>query len=266
MKNAVYIFDVDGVINNITDYEPDERVLGHIAKLLDNGSFVAINTGRGYPWVKAKVIEGIREETTSGNLDHIFVAAEMGGVTVEFAGDIEQDERTAFSLKPEQIEQARKVYDDNAESKNMEWYKGKVSMATIAKPSGVEPAVFVNEANEIAAKLQELFAGEHVKVNVNPDALDVTTPEAGKWAGAQLIHDWLQRTPAANSKQFVCFGDNSSDYEMARYFGQQGHSVNFVFTGANIGQVVHDQRVTFTKTTSHYNEGTFEFLSTIAPV
>lgn len=259
MTNPVYIFDVDGVINDISSYEPDGRVLKQIAELLNKGRYISINTGRGYPWVKENIIAGIREYIAPDKLDHIFISAEMGGVTVTFSDGKEHDERTAFSLLPEQIEQVKQVYG-STKSKNVHWYEGKVSMATIDKPAGVEVAAFLAEAHEISDALQPIFADAHVKITVNPDSLDVTTIEAGKWAGAQLIHDWLQRTPAAGTKYFKCFGDNVSDYEMARFFAQRGHEVEFVFTGKDLGTVVHDPRVRLVKTEAHYSAGTYEFL------
>jgi hydroxymethylpyrimidine pyrophosphatase-like HAD family hydrolase len=260
MIDPVYIFDVDGVINNITTYEPDIRVIKQIASLLNNGLYVAINTGRGYPWVKKNILEEMRKDITTEMLEHVFVSAEMGGVTVEFRDGNELDVRTAFSLQPEQIEQVKQIYDAFRQSDTVSWYDGKISMATIYKPAGVDSAAFLSEADEIKGSLLEIFAGKHVKINVNPDAIDVTTPEAGKWAGAQLIQDWLRRTPAADSTNYICFGDNSSDYEMARFFGQQGHKVEFVFTGKELGDIEHDPQVALTMTESHYNEGTYSFL------
>jgi hypothetical protein len=138
-------------------------------------------------------------------------------------------------------------------------------MATIYKPAEVDMADFMKEAQEIAAVLGDMFAGERVKINVNPDALDVTTPEAGKWAGAQLIYDWLQRAPVSSVKHFICFGDNVSDYEMARYFSQQGNSVDFVFTGEHFAQTELDQTVNVLKTEVPYSEGTYAFLRNLQP-
>ncbi len=264
MNNPVYIFDVDGVLNNILDYEVDKRVIGQIAAILNNDCYVAINTGRGYTSVKEKVIDGVRAHIADNKLDRIFVSTEMGGVTVEFSNGVEQDSRTAFSLMPEQIDQVKKVYDANAADKNIAWYKGKVSMATIYKPADAEPALFLQTAQRISTELQDLFVNHHVRIIVNPDALDVITPEAGKWAGAQLIHDWLQRTPAANTTHYICFGDNASDYEMARFFGQQGHTVDFIFTGEALGEIEHDSQVTITKTPIPFSDGTYEFLKTVA--
>jgi HAD superfamily hydrolase (TIGR01484 family) len=259
MNESVYIFDVDGVINNLTVYEPDARVIAQMVKLLNNDCYISINTGRSYPWVRENLIEPIRKSVAASKLNHLFVSAEMGGIAVTLSEDGEHDERTAFSLLPEQIEQVRRVFKQYEQSKNMRWYEGKISMATIYKPANVDATAFVPEAEVVHTVLKDLFASDHVKFTVNPDALDVTTPEAGKWAGAQLIYAWLQHT-CCQLEHFICFGDNASDYEMARFFGRQGHSVQFVFTGTEPGKIVHDPRVLLSKTNKPYSDGAYEFL------
>jgi hydroxymethylpyrimidine pyrophosphatase-like HAD family hydrolase len=261
MHKPIYIFDFDGVINDIHTYNVDNRVLGQISKLLNDGCYVALNTGRGYAWVEEGVIDYLKKQPgTPDKLNRVFVSVEMGGLTVEFVDGVEHHERTAFSLLPEQIERARQLYEQHKVEGTMEWYDGKLSMATIVKPAGVETGRFLEDGRVLTTALKKEFSGERVKVKHNPDAIDVTAPEAGKWAGAQLIYDWLQRTPAADFTHFICLGDNVSDYEMARFFGQQGHTVDFIFTGEDIGDVEHDDHVNFVNTRSPYNQGTYEFL------
>jgi hydroxymethylpyrimidine pyrophosphatase-like HAD family hydrolase len=261
MKQAAYIFDVDGVINDIHTYQVDNRVLAQISQLLDNGCYVAINTGRGYAWVEEDVIGYLKKQPGApASLNRMFVSVEMGGLTVGFTDGAEHHERTAFSLLPEQIEKVKELYERYRVDGVMHWYEGKLSMATIDKPAGVDPQAFIEQGRTLTTALQKEFADDHVKIKHNPDAIDVTTPEAGKWAGAQLIYDWLQHTPAAEFSHFICFGDNSSDYEMARFFSQQKHSVEFVFTGTSLGDTELDPDVKITKTAKPYNEGTYEYL------
>lgn len=261
MNQPVYIFDVDGVINDIHTYRADTRVLGQISKLLHDGCCVALNTGRGYAWVEQNVVDYLRKKPgAASDLSRLFVSVEMGGLTVAFANGVERHERTAFSLLPEQIERVKRLYEQHKIAGVQHWYAGKLSMATIDKPAGASPARFLVEGKALIAALEKEFAGEHVKILHNPDAIDVTTPEAGKWAGAQLIYDWLQRAPGATPTHFICFGDNASDYEMARFFAGQGHRVDFVFTGETLGQVTHDPGIIFTKTAAFYSDGTYAFL------
>jgi len=260
MGRATYIFDVDGVLNSTSDYHPNIQVIEQIAKLLNNDIYVALNTGRGYAWVKENILKKLHTLVADSKQDNIFIAAEMGGVAVAFSDGVERDTRSAFSLTPNQIGMVKQIYDQRSVSHNLRWYEGKVSKATIYKPFGADTAAFLAEAQEIATMLQKLFSNDDIKISLNPDALDVMAAEAGKWAGAQLIHDWLLRTPAANSKHFICFGDNASDFEMARYFSRRNHAVEFVFTGEDAGRMAHDKRVKFTKANPPYAMGTLEYL------
>ena len=262
----VYVFDVDGVLNGLHSYDPDERVLEQIGRLLEGGSTVAFNTGRGYEWVERTMIAGIRKHLSSPQkLDHLFVSAEMGGVTVEFTGGVEQRNPSVFSIRQDQIDRVKELFDEFADDESvMRWDAEKVSMATAAKSAGVDFETFEAKAVPLAARLREEFAGQHIKIHHNPDAIDVITPEAGKWAGAQLIYDWLQRTPAADATHFVCFGDNATDYDMARFFASHDHQVEFVFTGKLLGDTQQDPKVTLTKTESQYSDGTFEYLNNAA--
>ena len=258
----VYIFDVDGVLNGLNAYEPDGRVLEQVGKLLEAGSTIAFNTGRGYEWVEQTIISGIREHLSSSEkLDRLFVAAEMGGVTVEFKNGVEQRNPSVFSLRQDQIQRAKELFDEYVKDGSvMHWDAEKVSMATAALNDGADIEVFATESAPFAARMRDEFAGQHVRVHHNPVAVDVMRPEAGKWAGAQLIYEWLQRTPDADATDFVCFGDSPLDYEMARFFSAQGHGIEFVFTGKSLGETEHDPKVVFTKTNSLYSEGTFEYL------
>jgi hypothetical protein len=111
MDKPVYIFDVDGVINDIHTYTVDIRVLEQINKLLDNGYYVALNTGRGYAWVEEDVINYFKKQPNAlANLNRVFVSVEMGGVTIRFKDGVEHRERTAFSILPEQIKRVKDLF------------------------------------------------------------------------------------------------------------------------------------------------------------
>lgn len=54
---------------------------------------------------------------------------------------------------------------------------------------------------------------------------------------------------------------SASDYEMARFFGRQGHSVEFIFNGNNSESIDHDENVEMIDTKELFNKGAFEYLS-----
>lgn len=262
MKQSVYIFDVDGVLNDMQSYAPDDRVISQIATLMEQGAFVAINTGRGYAWVEENVVQGIRRKLHDDQaLARLFVAVEMGGIGVEFTDGIEHKVPSAFSLIPEQIAQVRHIFEQHPDYvQRMQWYPGKESMATVFKGDGIDMDTWKADQKELTAILQDALKGQHVKVANSTDAIDVHAPEAGKWAGAELIHDWLRRVTDIQHDHFICFGDSIVDYEMARYFAGQSHDTIFVFTGPVFEGVTEDTGIQFVKTSQLYRKGTYQYL------
>ena len=263
MQQIVYVFDVDGVLNSPQSYDPDERILDHIATLLDDGAVVALNTGRGYTWIDENVIQPVRAKLNDGteSLQRLFASVEMGGVGVEFLGGVEQKTRSALSLSDEQIEQARRLYDQHPEYADRTYWSPKESMASIDKNNDTPLEEFKPVQKELTDMFRELYSGQSIEISNSTVAVDVHAPEAGKRAGAQLIYEWLQRTTKVRFDRFVCFGDSTVDYEMARFFAEQGQDTTFVFTGQAFDGK-QDSEVDFVKTEQLYNGGTYQYLET----
>jgi len=261
MKQSAYIFDVDGVLNNLKEYTPDERIILHMAKLLDRGTFVAINTGRGYEWVKENVVRALRNKVSNAaSLSRLFIAAEMGGLAVEFPKGKEEKRPSAFSLTPDQIARVRQTFEEYPEYiDRVHWY-AKQSMATIDKNTTASMEDFWPVQKELTTLLEKVFEGQHVKVANSNDAIDVYAPEAGKWAGAQLIYEWLRRVSDVEHDHFVCFGDSVVDHQMARFFAAQNHDTTFVLTGPTLTGIEPDDNIILVKTDKPYHEGTYDFL------
>lgn len=261
MSQSVYIFDVDGVLNDLQVYEPDERILSYMAALLKSGTFVAINTGRGYAWVEEHVVRPLCRTVHSDAeaLRRLFVSAEMGGLGVAFADGTEQKTRSAFGLTVRQIEQVRRVFDAHPEYANrVHWY-AKETMATLDKNSGTALPAFKPAQKELTGMLRKAFKGQPVVVANSNDAIDVHAPEAGKRAGAQLVYEWLRRTTNVRHDHFVCFGDSIVDYDMARFFAAQSRNATFVFSGP-VFTGEFDPAVRFIKTDRPYHEGVYRYL------
>ncbi|MDN5274713.1 MAG: hypothetical protein JWP06_614 [Candidatus Saccharibacteria bacterium] len=262
MNQSVYVFDVDGVLNNMDSHMPDGRTIAHMVTLLEQGMVIAINTGRSYEWIEENIIQDIRRTLQSPDpLNNLFIATEMGGIGIEFVNGVERKVHSAFSMLPDQIAKAREIFERHPDFvKRMRWYDGKESMATVSKGLDIDMDTFKADQRELTAILQDAFAGQHVQVANSTDAVDIHAPEAGKWAGAQLVYDWLNRTSNIKHDHFVCFGDSIVDYEMARYFAQQDENTIFVFTGPAFNGATEDSNIKFIKTEQPYNKGTYQYL------
>lgn len=265
MKQPVYIFDIDGVLNDVEDYETDLRVVQQIAELLENGAFVAINTGRGYEWVETNVVEPIRSRLRGANAsDRLFVSVEMGGLGVEFPDGREEHVRSAFSLTQDQIAQVKQIFEAYPEyADRLHWYAGKETMATLEKAADTALERFRPAQQAFGDILQGKLRGQHLVITRGNDALDIHAPEAGKWAGAQLIYDWLRRVTDIAHDSFICFGDSLADYEMARFFAGQNRHTTFVFTGPPQNAPEEAPGITLIKTAQPYHEGTYRYLQAV---
>ena len=265
MKQSVFIFDADGVLNNFVVVEPDDRIITHIAALLERKIFVGINTGRGYDWIEENIVRRVRHKLQDKDgLSGLFISSEMGGFSVEFVDGKEQKTPSAFSLTPEQIAHAQKVFEQHPEyGELMYWLEGKESMATFVKKHEVPMDYFHVAQKEFTAIMHDAFKGEHIKVANSNDAVDIVRPEAGKWAGAQLIYDWLRRVTDIPHDHFVCFGDSMVDYDMARFFAAQSHDTVFVFAGTKFDDADLDPNITVVRTDQPYCEGTYQYLQSL---
>lgn len=264
MKQSVFIFDVDGVLNNLQAYEPDVRIIARMAELLDSGTFVAINTGRGYAWVEESIVRPLRKALkTPDSLSRFFVAVEMGGLGIEFKDHTEQRIKSAFSLSQEQIARVRSTFEAYPEYTDKLYWYGKESMATLVKNSTTSMEDFRPIQKALTAILQEAFKNDDVTVANSNDAVDVHATGGGKWAGAQLVYEWLRRSTDIKHDHFVCFGDSVVDYEMARFFAEQSHDTVFVFTGPAFENDSPYANLKVVKTELPYSEGTYQYLESL---
>lgn len=264
IQDAIYVFDIDGVLNNLSSYTPDDRVLDHVTALLERSVFVAINTGRHYEWVEENIVRSLRNKVNNtSSLNHLFIATEMGGIGIRFENGVEQKIYSSFSLDTDQIQMVRTIYEQHKDlASRMLWHEGKESMATMSRGNDIDRETYKIDQDSLASILQNTLDETHMRITKSNDAIDVHAPEASKWAGAQLIHDWLNEFSDKQYTHFICFGDSPIDYEMARYFAQQ-HSTVFVFTGPEFEHAEKDDTIKLIKTDQPYCEGTYQYLNTI---
>lgn len=259
IDSTVYVFDVDGVLCDVG--EPiNTDVLRHIAKLLDAAVYVAINTGRGYDRVGVEVVEPLQEFLTDqSRISHLFVATEMGGVTTRFVNGEAVHTTTAYCIPDEFKQKAVAVYEHTGAATTMSNYAYKKAMSTFVKLAEVSQADFDRQKAELVAELQQVFAGEDITIATTVESVDVHARDAGKHAGAHLIKKWVQSVSDISHDSFICFGDSTGDYEMARYFAEQGAQTQFVFTGDALAVDEHDG-VAVIYTAERYSAGTLEYL------
>jgi hypothetical protein len=137
----------------------------------------------------------------------------------------------------------------------MFWDATKQTMATIEKYPEVDLADFRDQQVLLTSMLLDALKSHEVKVDPTTIATDVESPLAGKHAGAELIYEWVTKNTSVEHNTFTCFGDSVSDYEMARYFAQQGATVTFVYVGEPEDHLEEEARVKLVRTEAQYAAG-----------
>lgn len=262
MKNPVYVFDVDGVLSDI-GMPISHDVVRELARLLSSGHYVAINTGRAYDMVGVKVVELLKSELRQVNdMSRLYVVTEMGGVVCDYEDGEPRCVRTRFKLSKKDITRAVRIIENKAYESMYSYTK--VSMATARKNDNATQEAFLVQRDALIADLNRAFPKGAYTVQATVESVDVHAAQAGKQAGAELIYGWLQQISDVNNAEFICFGDSKGDYEMARWYAQQGLQTRFVYTGNNLELSDPHDGVEVIDTTGLYTAGTLAYLREIA--
>lgn len=259
-RHPVYVFDVDGVITNPQKSQVNEGVIEEIHILLDDGALVAVNTGRSFEWVQSNLIDHLKSRRKA-TFDHFIAVCEKGGEAITWRFNKQTREQSEFALSRKAYEKTKAVFDQNgARLRTMFWDATKRTMASIEKLPAPSLEEFHSEQRFLLEQLQQHVSSQEARIDSTTIATDVESPFAGKYAGAKLVYEWARQTAPAEANHFISIGDSASDYEMARYFAEQGaHSV-FAYVGKLTDKIPDHSRVEFIVTHRQYDLGALEFL------
>lgn len=259
-KKPLYVFDLDGVITHPHDSSVDTRAVESIRLFLDQGNYVAINTGRSYQWVETHLLSALK--TTAPPFDRLFIACEKGGESIKWHQGKFTPQPSRFALADDIHRKVHLLFESHmSQFSTMFWDATKTTMATIEKHPHADLDQFKNEQRRLVTMLRELFASHDVRIDPTTIATDVESPRAGKHAGAELIHEWIEDLYGTGQKHYISFGDSKSDYEMARYFADSGNESTFVFVGGKHETFNEHADVTLIRTNAEYAAGTNEYFS-----
>lgn len=261
LENTVYIFDVDGVLSDVFVDEIDSEILSLIAKIIENGSKVALNTGRNSTYILENVITPLsRLMLSSNSLDNILVVSEMGGERTTFSQGIPTTSHTEFSMESEDIQTSELIFH-NGDYKNMKFEHDKSTMVSVSIVAGSKNAEFIKERDHLKDAFTKAFDGKPIEIITTVGSVDVFVRGAGKKGGAKVIGEWLSVQSDIKHDAYVCFGDSPSDYAMAVYFAEQDMNVTFIFTGEEEQMPIEKAGVPIIKTAKPYTAGTKAYLA-----
>jgi len=253
---SVYIFDLDGVVTNPRDSKVDKEVVISMSRLLMNEYLLAINTGRSFQWVEENILGQLVAGVSDEKRDNLIIICEKGGETVKWQGGRWAMQSSQFALPPVLYQKTKDIFDSlSGRLPTMFWDATKRTMATIEKDPQSDLAGFHAEQRILVDALQSGLAGMEVRIDATTIAIDIESPSAGKHAGAELIYRWCQEAAG----EYFCFGDSVSDYEMARYFADQGAKVSFVYVGEPTDDILCHKDVTFIASSARFAAGVREY-------
>jgi hydroxymethylpyrimidine pyrophosphatase-like HAD family hydrolase len=258
--DAVYVFDLDGVITDPRDTSVDEVVVGRIGHVLGQGGHVAVNTGRSFVWVQENLVARLQASAGPGAFERLYIVCEKGGESRLWQGGVFVSQPSRFALEADAAEITRRLYEDRkAELNTMFWDATKRTMITIEKYPEAGMDEFKVQQAQFSQLLRQGLGSKAVKVDATTIATDVESPLAGKHAGAELVYEWVAKNTPVEHDTFTCFGDSVSDYEMARYFAQHGAATTFVYVGEPSAVFDEEPRVQLIRTKALYAAGTREY-------
>ncbi len=262
--SAVYVFDVDGVLCEIgQSMEPG--CVSRLARLLNEGAYVAVNTGRAYDRIGPELVEPIKKDLEDQDyMKRLIVATEMGGQITTFDDSGEHTVLTEYSISPELIAKAKAVFDNREAYSTMYWYGAKQTMATTVMSADADKDEYLVQQRAMLHELHEVFKDDNVTIATTIESIDVYAPNAGKHAGAELIYKWLEEQGVVGHDDFICFGDSHSDYEMARFFASKGAKTRFVYTGTGLQLSDPHSGVEVIDTPETHTAGTIKYLDSLA--
>ncbi len=262
----VYVFDLDGVITNPSSSRVNESVTDAMRLLLAAGFILAVNTGRSFEWVEQNLLERLRHDGHSRIFDRFVAVCEKGGEMAILQNNRWSVTPSEFAVAHDTYEIARTTFNQAKDRlKSMFWDNTKRTMASIEKLPSADLDTFHAEQRMLVSMLSESLSGHEIRIDATTIATDVESPRAGKYAGAQLIYTWVRPLMGEDNRScrpsFISIGDSASDYDMARYFAEQGADSTCIYVGMPADKILYDERVKFVATTAHYDAGTLEFLA-----
>lgn len=263
---VAWLFDIDGVL---TDPQEKRIVLPQIfeelIKILKRGEPVGLNTGRSFEFMVTEVLEPFEEKIEDKRmLENIFAAGEKGALWIVYGKDGERVMKIDEEISvPKEIQKmVRELVGKEKYSDIVFYDEAKKSMVSIELKKGRTIEEFRNYQSELKSDLQDIlerFSWENkYRVDSTRIAFDIESLKVGKALGVRKLVE-LFNEKGIYPREYISFGDSSSDYEMFEELSRMGEKVEFVFVGEPESLVGKDtKKVTFTK--QFFDKGTLEYL------
>jgi hydroxymethylpyrimidine pyrophosphatase-like HAD family hydrolase len=264
-----WIFDIDGVITSPQEKQvTQEGLIEAIAKKIDTGDIVTLNTGRSITWTNERVLipllKAIKDKT---KLTDIFIVGEKGGSWAYFENNMLITKIDETCKLPDSLRKELKELIEREFSDCMFYDESKLTLISLEMNDECKIADYSQKQLTLVEKLKEIVSRPEYKelnIKVEPSiiAVDIQAPKTGKHLGARKIESWIKEKQI-NPSKLITLGDSQADTEMAEEL-QNEYPVVFVFTGdpAKLDSSKLQQEPIITK--SQHEAGTLEFLASFS--
>lgn len=265
-KNVAYLFDADGVL---TDPEakkitrPD--VINHLAKRLQMGRTIGINTGRSLEFIQKEILSPLESAVGDKSILHnIFALAEKGAIWISYneAGIQKVFIDSEISI-PTRLKKTIREIAELPKYRDIVFFdETKNTMCSIELRPGKTleefNAIRVDLLNDLKEMLLQDQDGKRFRAINTSIAFDIENLITGKDLGARRFIKLLSDN-GIKPEKYLCFGDSESDYAMHEELIKMNKSSQFIFVGKPEDLENKSlQDVTFTN--SRFDAGTLEYL------
>ncbi len=261
MTKRAYVFDIDGVFNDMDDSTPRQEIIGSVLRLLETGRPVTINTGRNFDWIEEAILQKVAHILDSQKfLNNLCVVSEFGGNFTVYSNGESSTKETHLALQEAVKQIARDVfYESDKFTETMRENTAKKTLVTFGKKDETNYAIFKEQQTLLVNALTNALRGEQARVNPTTNAIDVHHPDAGKWTGSVMIAAWLKEKGEDDS-EIICLGDSHIDFDMAGYFSENGYKTTLIFTGPDFKEDHGYNSLKIIQTERPYYLGAYDYL------
>lgn len=263
------VMDVDGVITNPQEKRVTEaEILDEIAKRLEKGEQVALNTGRSIEWVEDRVLKPlIAKVKNKKTLQNLLAVGEKGGTWAQFdeEGNIIENKDDYISVPDDLKEKVRNLVKSDF-SDSVFFDESKKTMISAEMKDGFPLEEFKKVQEELNKKLQNFLdedsLNQKLKLDPTTIATDIENIHVSKHFAVKRIIEWV-KSKGISPKRYIAFGDSfKSDIPMAEEIHSQGFLVEFVYVGKENVQT-SNYPFPIIQPTDHFENGTLEYLKSL---
>jgi HAD superfamily hydrolase (TIGR01484 family) len=265
--DEMLIFDVDGVITDPQKKQVTEiEILDHIAKKLEMGQPVALNTGRSLVWMIERVINLLLKKIKNHkSLQIFFASGEKGSTWITFDENGKmKHHKDETIIMPFSLQAKIKHLIESKFSRSMFYDDTKETMISTEMKDGYSVEEYSKQQKVLTDIFQKIVNRDdpHGLLKIDPTtiATDIENKRVGKGFAIERILKWLTDIDIEPQK-FITFGDSLSDLPMSQMLHKKGKTVEFVYVGKN--QINNSYPFPILHTKNKYGQGTAEALQTL---